>query len=63
MAVKAVALGVDAENSPAPRERSPAGVAAKNSVHIEHTEVAGAKQTRKEESGNGSGSWGVALIS
>lgn len=31
-----------------------AGVAAKNSVHIESIKVAGAKQTRKEESNNGS---------
>jgi hypothetical protein len=41
----------------------PAGVATKNSVHIESIEVAGAKQTRKEESNNGSGNWGVTVTS
>jgi hypothetical protein len=57
MAVKAVAEGVDTKNSFAPRERSPAGVATKNSVHIGSIEVPSAKQMRKEESNNGSGSW------
>ncbi len=38
-------------------------VAAKNSVHIESIEVTGAKQTRKEESNNSSGSWDATVTS
>ena len=63
MAVKAVAEGVDTENSPAPRERSPAGVAAKSSVRMGSMEVAVAKQTMKGESDNGSGSRDATVAS